>query len=238
MRVMIDKLKIAYDVKGEGQCIILLHGWGANRYTFDKLYNHISTNYKVYRIDLPGFGESEIDEAYSVLEVAEILRKFILLFNIECPIILGHSYGGRIAIKYSSIYKVDKLILVSSAGIRNKLSMKKRIKQFFYKRMKKINSKIKMGSKDFLAASNLNRRMLVKTVNEDLKEDMKLINAITLIIHGVNDKEVNINDARKMRDLIKYATLIEFSNTGHFPYLEDYIKFNSIIDVFIKGDKN
>ena len=67
----------------------------------------MSSSFNVYAIDLPGFGKSDIGVPLSVEEVTEIVHKFILEMKIEKPIILGHSYGGRVAIVYASKYPVD-----------------------------------------------------------------------------------------------------------------------------------
>ena len=81
---------------GAGEDLILLHGWGASLLTFSKLAETLSNNFKVYSIDLPGFGESSIGIPLGVEEVAEIIHEFVIKLGLEHPILCGHSYGGRI----------------------------------------------------------------------------------------------------------------------------------------------
>ena len=60
ININLNQINISYEKIGNGYPIILLHGWGANKNTFNKLANHLKDNFTLYLIDLPGFGESEI----------------------------------------------------------------------------------------------------------------------------------------------------------------------------------
>ena len=100
-----------------------------NKETFNSLTRDLSTDFKVYQIDLPGFGKSETKEALNVEKYADILYELINSFEKVPPVILGHSFGGRVGIMYASKYPVDKLVLVSTPGIRKKLiNIKRRLK--------------------------------------------------------------------------------------------------------------
>lgn len=238
MYCIINNMKVHFDFEGEGEAIILLHGWGANRYTWDKVFHHLKENYKVFRIDLPGFGETlEPPTALSVLEVCEIVHQFILKMNVHNPIIIGHSYGGRIAIKYASKYETNKLILVSSAGLKHKLSFKKKIGVFWFKLMKKFHIYLKMGSLDYQQASKVLKGMLVKAVNEDQRSDLVKIECPTLLIYGGMDNVTSTRDGKEMESLIKNSGLVIIDKCGHFPYLERFSYFSIVLDSFLECDK-
>ncbi|MGM9969726.1 MAG: alpha/beta fold hydrolase [Anaeroplasma sp.] len=233
----IDMLDICYEAIGEGEPIILLHGWGASKETFKKLSKELSNQFRVYCIDLPGFGESEIGLPLNVYEVTELIYKFVVALKIDNPILLGHSYGGRIAIIYSSKYKVKKLILVSSAGIKNKLKLSKRIKIKVYKSLKKMGIKVKMGSKDYLNADNVKRAMLVNAVNTDLTEEMKKISIPTLLIYGNRDDTTPLLLAHKIEENINNSVLIIMEDCGHFLYLEKPTIFLMILNSFLLSNE-
>lgn len=216
----INEIKISYEVEGNGQPIIMLHGWEANKNTFNKLKEKLIENFKVYIIDLPGFGDTKIDRPYTVHEVAEIIHDFILKLSIIKPILLTHSYGGRIGIIYASKYDVDKLILISSAGVRKKLSLVKRIRIKLYKLLKKLGIKINIGSKDFKNSDPIKKTMLINAVNTDLKAEMNRIKCPTLLIYGENDQETPLEIAKIINKNINNSALITIDNCGHFPYLE------------------
>ena len=236
--IYINNLKINYELKGDGKPIILLHGWGANLQTFSKLADSLSNDFKVFSIDLPGFGESDVLLPLNVDEVADIIHEFVILLNIDNPIILGHSYGGRVGICYASKYRVCKLVLVSSAGIKQKLNISKRLKIKVYKMLKKCHFNVKMGSNDFLNADNVKKIMLIKAVNTDLKDNMKLINIPTLLIYGKDDSVTPLSLGYDIKKNIIGSSLIEIDNCGHFPYLERFSIFLLILNSFLLGDSN
>lgn len=235
ININLNQINISYEKIGNGYPIILLHGWGANKNTFNKLANHLKDNFTVYLIDLPGFGESEIGLPLNLYEVVDIIHQFVVNLNIDNPILLGHSYGGRLAIIYSAIYPVKKLILVASAGIKEKLTLKKRINIKIYKMLKKMNINIKMGSKDYIDADNVKRKMLVDAVNTDLTAEMNQISTECLLLYGGNDSTTPIELGRKIEKNIKNSRLIEIENAGHFPYLEQPSVFNLILSSFLIG---
>ena len=238
IKIKIEGLNLNYEVFGEGKEVILLHGWGASLLTFKNLSKCLSDNFKVYAVDLPGFGESEIGVPLAVEEIADIVNKFCNCLKIEKPILCGHSYGGRVAIIYAAKYNIEKLILIDSAGIKQKLKISKKIKIKAYKLLKKCRINVKMGSTDYKNADNVKRIMLVKAVNEDLRKYMKLINVPTLLIYGKNDKVTSIEVAKIINANIKNSSLIIMDGCGHFPYLDRPNYFNIIMTSFLLGENN
>ncbi|HZG78511.1 MAG TPA: alpha/beta hydrolase, partial [Paenibacillus sp.] len=98
MNVTIDDLQIHYEAKGEGPDVVLLHGWGAELGTFHRIQESLSRHFRVFAIDLPGFGKSSEPPApWGVEEYTQFVRKFFEKLGIEQPILMGHSNGGRIS---------------------------------------------------------------------------------------------------------------------------------------------
>ncbi|MCM1130384.1 MAG: alpha/beta hydrolase [Roseburia sp.] len=215
---------------------MLLHGWGASLLTFNKLAKTLSNNFKVYRIDLPGFGESAVGVPLGVEEIAEIIHDFVVELGLEAPILCGHSYGGRVAIVYASKYSVEKLVLISSAGLKQKLKFSKWFKIRVYKILKKCHLPVKMGSTDYQNADNVKRIMLVKAVNTDLKKELKRIAAPTLLLYGTKDTVTPLSLGYKMKEHIYNSELIELEECGHFPYLERPSIFSLILMSFLVGE--
>ena len=127
-------INIYYERFGSGIPIIFLHGWGCSLDVFKQTASTLKNKYEVFLIDLPGFGKSSnIEIPLDVKEVTTIIKDFIEKNSIINPILIGHSYGGRILIEYaSSSTNISKLILIDSAGIKHK-SLKKWIKIKLYK---------------------------------------------------------------------------------------------------------
>src|SRR3989338_7696853 len=117
---IVNNLAVEYIDEGKGPILFLLHGWGDNLHTFDSLLAKLSASFRVVRLDLPGFGGSEApEESWGVEEYAYFVKSFIEKLGIPSYIIIGHSFGGRIAIKGVGIglLKPQKVVLISAAGL-------------------------------------------------------------------------------------------------------------------------
>lgn len=237
MKINIDNNCINYEVSGCGSPLIFLHGWGSDLHTFDKLTAQINDEFTVYQIDLPGFGLSEMPRAYSIFEYASIINEFCFKLKIQKPTIIGHSFGGRIAIMYASLYDVNKLVLISSPGIKAHFNLIKWFKIKIYKLSKKFSLNLNMGSIDYKNASKNLKDTLVKAVNCDLTNEAKKINCDTLLIYGINDKSVPIYIGKKIQSLIKNSALITVKRCGHFPYVERFRYTLIILKSFLFGNK-
>lgn len=234
--IEIDNVKVYYIDKGSGNTIILLHGWGQTKETFNGLVENLKEKYRVISIDLPGFGETEIGLPMDLYMVSDLLHEFVKRLNIINPIFLGHSYAARVLGIYASKYELSKLIIVSGAGIKQKVTLKNRIKIRTYKFFKKYNVILKTGSKDYINSDNVKKTMLVNAINTDITKELKLINVPTLLIYGKNDKVTPLSLGYKMKNAIKYSELIELDDCGHFPYIEMPTVFNLIINSFLACD--
>lgn len=120
MIINIDGLDINYIEEGQGKNLIVLHGWGCHIDTVMPIVNILKDKYKVYALDLPGFGKSqEPKDAINSFDYVEIVRGFMKKLNIEMATFVGHSFGGKLSIIMGSKYpsQVDKLVLIDSAGL-------------------------------------------------------------------------------------------------------------------------
>ncbi len=114
-------LKLYYEVYGQGPPILLLHGWGGNVNSLRPVFNHLTASYRVYALDLPGFGRSTPpSSAWGTYDYAHLVAQFCSNLEIKSAHLIGHSFGGRVAINLCFYFPhlVNKLILVDSAGIK------------------------------------------------------------------------------------------------------------------------
>ena len=249
--IQLSGLNFHYTVQGEGAPIILMHGWGCNLTTLQSVEKVAMENHKVYNVDFPGFGEShEPSQVWGVEEYTQLIEQFVKAENIENPILLGHSFGGRVGILYSSRNKVNKLILVDAAGVKPRRSLKYYFKVYTYKLGKKLMPlmygkeraqqrieamRAKRGSSDYNNASPMMRAILSKVVNEDLKDKMPLIKAPTLLIWGENDTATPLRDAKIMERLIPNAGLVSFPGCGHYSFLDNPFQFAAVLRSFLNS---
>lgn len=251
MVIKIQDININYIVEGEGSPILILHGWGASIDTVRPIINILNNRYKVYALDLPGFGSSsEPKEAIDSFQYAEIVREFLKEMNIEKATFIGHSFGGKLSIILSSKYPdlFDKLVLIDSAGLIPKRGLKYYTKVYSFKTLKFIYRKMffwiknekrmenfykKFGSDDYRDSSGVMRQILVKVVNENLRPLLKDIKASTLIIWGDQDDATPVYMAHIMESEIKDSGLVVFEGAGHYAYLDQYNRFTAVINAFL-----
>lgn len=239
----ISGIDICYEEYGnsKGKALVFLHGWGQNIEMMKPLGEKLQKNYHIFILDLPGFGNSKEPTCiWSVYDYADFINEFIKSFKIENPILLGHSFGGKISLAYASKYNVEKLVVFGSPfrkEIEN-LSLKTRI----LKSLKKLPgveglaniAKKHIGSTDYKNASPMMREILVSTVNLDITEDVKKITCPTLIIWGSNDEQVRIEDAYILEKLIKDAGVVEYPGCSHYAYLENLGQTINVLNSFLK----
>lgn len=249
--LVLDGLKVRIEVTGEGRPLILMHGWGCNHTTVRSIASTAAQTHTVYNIDFPGFGDSqEPTDVWGVERYTRLVEELVAQEGLDSPVLIGHSFGGRVAILYSSRNKVDKVVLVDAAGIKPKRSLKYYFKVYTFKAGKRFweillgkekaqkridQMRAKRGSSDYAGASPMMRRILSKVVNEDLTDRLQMISAPTLLIWGENDTATPIADAKKMLRLIPDAGLVSFPGCGHYSFLDNPIQFRAVLSSFLKS---
>lgn len=254
MEITINNKKINYEVEGEGKPLILLHGWLASLETMKPLQKNLVQNFKVYNVDIIGFGKSELpEEPMNTDDYGNFLSSFINQLNIENPILIGHSNGGRTIINYAgrNLGDINKIVLIDSAGIKPKrkpsyyfkvytFKLVKNIVKLFPKKLSNLREKAlnKFGSEDYKSSPEVLRKTMNIILNEDQKSIMPNIKAPTLMIWGDKDTATPLSDAKTMEKLIPNSGIALLEGTGHFSYLENLPLCIKILNEFFKNDIN
>ena len=244
MEKVINGVKVNYILYGEGEyTLVLLHGWGQNIEMMKPIGDKLFKEYKILIIDLPGFGKSEEPKNEWMLDdYVSLLHNLLNELNIENIVLIGHSFGGKIALLYASKYNIKKLVLLASPFKKEiqKLSLKTKILKTA-KKVPVLNklegfAKKKIGSTDYRNASDIMRKILVNHVNLDISEDVKKITCPTLIIWGSNDTTVPLERAYELEKLIKDSGVIVYENCTHYAYLERINQTIMVIRSFLGGE--
>ena len=252
MYLTLDDITIYYEKYGnKNNTILILPGWGNTRETFHHIINRFKDDYSIYILDYPALGKSPIPtKTLTIYNYAELIISFMNHNKIENPIIIAHSFGGRIIALLTGYYKIkiNKLILIDIAGIKPKKTLKKLIKEKTYKllrqiikilpKSKKEKAKQKLlnifGSKDYNSLPIEMKETFKNIVNEDLTKYFKNITNETIIIWGENDLDTPLQDAYKINKLIENSALIVLKKASHYSYLQYPLLINNIIYEFIK----
>ena len=210
----------------KGEHLVFLHGWGQNIEMMEPVGNGLEEN-DIIIFDLPGFGKSEEPKTvWTIEDYAKCIHECLEKLNVKNPVLIGHSFGGKISLMYASMYETKKLVLLASPFKKDiqKLSLKTKMLKQVKKvpGMKKLEgfAKKHIGSTDYKNASEMMRKVLVEHVNLDISENIKKINCPTIIIWGTNDQAVPLTDAYTLEKLIKDAAVIEYEGCTHYAYLE------------------
>ena len=222
MKINVKNLNINYIQYGEGQDIVLLHGWGQNIEMMRPIGDNFQDRFRITILDFPGFGESEEPKSPWTIEDYELmLEEFLKKLNVKKPIVIGHSFGGRVAIRYSARNPIKKLVLFGSPCIRIQeelsigVKILKKLKQL--PGLNEIGEYMKnfIGSRDYKAASPI----------------MRQIEEPTLLIWGEQDTEAPLNDAKQLEKIMIDAALIVLPGT-HYAYLENLPRVVAILNNF------
>ncbi len=227
--------------------VVFLHGWGADYRSFLWVNDYFEDYTKVF-LDFAGFGNSaEPEKVYGVFDYAYDLKQLLNEFEIDELVIVGHSFGGRVAIKFTFLFQNEyeklKLCLVDAAGILPRRSVKyyfnviafKWCKRKAEKSLKHKEKLSRYGSDDYKKLSDKMKKVFVKVVNEDLSFNAKGIRCDVLLIWGQNDKDTKLYMAKKFHKLIENSELYILKNAGHFSFLDKPNEFIFLLDRFIKN---
>lgn len=245
---------MAYTDLGTGPVVIVMHGWGCNRQTIKSITDIATRHHRVLTVDFPGHGQSpdppELSDgsAWGVEQYTQMIERLVEVEGVTDPILIGHSFGGRVGIMYASRNKVDRLVLVDSAGVkpRRHLCYYYRVYKFKTAKwlaltllgkergQKRIDAmRARKGSADYAQASPMMRRVLSRVVNEDLRHVMPAISCPTLLLWGENDTATPLSDAKIMDSLIPDTGLVAFPRCGHYCFLDAPGPFDRVLSSFI-----
>ncbi len=194
--------------------MIFLHGWGSNKALMLQAFKDYFTDFNHCYIDLPGFGKSPNEIALFTKDYANIVKIFLEAINFKADVILGHSFGGKVAALLDY-----EIILLSSAGILEKKPLKVRAKILCAKLFKILRIKTSiLRSKD---ADQLNSGMyqtFKNVVNEDFSPIFKNFKNKASIFWGIDDKATNIQSGKKISKLIENSRFYALEG-DHFFFL-------------------
>lgn len=251
MQIKANSVNTHYQRIGKHKDIlVLLHGWGCDWQIWHSVIFELSKKYTLVIPDLPAFGKTTpAKEIWNLYDYVAWLEEFInLVVKDQKFILLGHSFGGQIASVYAAQAddsNLKKLVLVDSAGLADSLSVPKKVqmaifgiipdkvKQLLSNNLRKKILELLNSSTDHLESNLYQRQVLKKVVHENIAKELIKIQIPTLLVWGKNDDATPLHMAEKFHNLIKNSRLEIFENSGHFPFIDEPIKF---VNIIIKAD--
>lgn len=224
--------------------IIILHGWGLNGAKYSELSALLKKEgYLVYAPDFPGFGSEPLKKESMILDdYVEFLKDYINENKIENPILIGHSFGGRVALKYAWKHKdkISKVILSGAPIIRyvpfskkivgGVISASGKLLNFFPVCIKNPLRKVlycSIGEWDYYKSGKL-KETFKNIISEDLIQFMREVKTPVGLIWGEEDSITPVSIADKIKEINPKVKSIIIPNANHgVPYRNPQEFFNA-----------
>lgn len=211
---------------------LILHGRGGSSRSWTQVAKLLNQRgYTVYVPDVPWFGRSSMTKVYTIQEYAVWVEACIDKLWLQRYIIIWHSNGGRISIKYLSTHNtsVEKVFLVNAAAFVHSPTRKKRIIHMLAKIWKKLLAIPGMSIirkyaykviwwHDYLALDDTNtykKETFLHMIATDLSEDLSHMHIPTHLIRWAKDTYTPLSDGKNMHELVTWSTLDVFENEKH-----------------------
>lgn len=247
MQSIVNGILTNYEVLGSKNkdTILILHGWGRNLQDWLPTTQFLSKTYKVILADLPGFGGSPLpsNKIMDLYDYSDWLESLLHKLGLNQIILVGHSFGGKIAVVASvTNINIKKLILVDPSGVPDK-NLSAKIKEVLFQLTQPLNnilpSTIKkllfniIASSDYKNANSGLRQVLKKILKQNILSEASNISIPTIIIWGSEDKDVPVQLAKVLKSKIKDSLIRIVWGAGHHPHLEKPDKFQEILSDYI-----
>ena len=241
------KFKWIEEGKGE-QTIVLLHGLMGGVENFGEMVDFISTEYKVYGLDLKLFEGSLLK--VSVKKLSDYLYDFINHLNLNNVVLIGNSMGGHIGLIFTKEYPkiVKSLILTGSSGLfENAMGdsfPRRGDKDYIRKKTEEVFYDPKVATKELVdrvfAIAN-NRISVLKllgfaksAIRHNMTNDIKNIKQPVCLIWGANDIVTPPHVAKEFHKLLPNSELNWIPKCGHAAMWEHPKRFSEIVLEFLK----
>jgi pimeloyl-ACP methyl ester carboxylesterase len=228
---------IYYQVAGAGDPIILVHGLSGSTRWWVRNVPALAQQYTVYLIDLPGFGSMRRSHQHFVLnQAAAWLLSWMKAVEIEQAHFIGHSMGGYICTKIAAQHPevVRLLVLAAPAGVPYVQS----VREYFLPLLEGIRfttpSFLPTLLYDGLRAGPLTLLQAAQQLlTADVRADLKLIRAPTLLIWGEKDTLVPPTMGDILHNEIANSRLLLLPEAGHIVMYDQAQEFNQAVLEFL-----
>lgn len=210
--------------------LIILHGWGSNKEIMKQAFSKILPQFRHIYIDMPGFGKSSNDFILNSQSYADVMNQFLKEISAKKDIIMGHSFGGKVA----TLLNPNLLVLLSNSGIPIPKPLSVRIKIGLFKLFKNIGGSALssvFASKDVEGMSQEMYETFKIIVNEDFSDTFASYVGKTLIFWGEEDTATPLWNGKKVSTLINKSSFYPLKGDHFF-----FIKHTIFIEKVIHGE--
>jgi pimeloyl-ACP methyl ester carboxylesterase len=238
--IHVNGIRLAYERRGSGAPMVLLHGFPLDHHLWDDVAPLLSDTFELIIPDLRGFGgSSTVDSFYVMEDFAADIAVLLDQLQIQKAAIVGHSMGGYVALAFTRLYpeRVTGLGLISSQVVADAPDRKEgRYKSAAEVADKGIASVVVTMTPKFTSDARLQefaRQSMeqqqpaayigaLKAMAErvDSTPLLSSLNIPVVLVHGDADSLIPIDRAREVKAAVPKAHLVEISGAGHMPMME------------------
>jgi pimeloyl-ACP methyl ester carboxylesterase len=256
--VQTNDIETYYEMTGEGEPIVFVHGAGGSHDNWHPQVKCFSDRFRVVTYDVRGHGESGgSDREYSCALFAEDLHELMTALEIERPVLCGLSLGGMISQEYALKYQSSLAGLVlADTAVATALTLSDKLQKWmfpvslikWYIRRKTPEDYARWSFKYFDMNEDVREYMIQEQLRMNKTEFLKLTDAIygfrlldlasievpTLVVLGENERKAVFPHANKMIELIEGSKKVIIPDAGHASNLENPDDFNRVLDEFLE----
>lgn len=219
-----------FDGRRSKDTVVFLHGWGGGLKSFSGAYKAVC-DWGVSAVNLAFPTEVPVD--WGIYDYAAYVKSVLDMLKVDKPILVGHSFGGRVAIILAAQGLCKKLVLTAAAGMKPKFSLAKSVRIAKYRARKKKGKPLDgFGSIDYNNCKSEMRGVFVRVVNTYLEKLLPYIECETLLFWGRADRDTPPYMAKRLKRSIKNSRLV-FTDGGHFAYIDAGLEFTDELKSFI-----
>lgn len=254
----------SYDIEGEGEVLLFIHGWGVDRRIWRQQAKYFSDFFKVMTVDLPGHGKSSWQEV-SFKTMAQDLKGILEQLGLTKLKIVASSIGGLLALRLYELME-ESILKMSFVGFMprfarsldypfgleindiRKLSQQlitayPSILHIFFRSLFTIDERQtrrfkwlqKFRQTDEVPLREALQKYLDVIEGEDVREVLKTVKVPMQFMSGTQDYICHINSVEHLREMVPQAHFKYFERCGHFPFLSKPYEFNAILEEFLKS---
>ena len=236
----VNDIRLAYDRRGTGTPLVLLHGYPLDHHLWDELAPMLVDTFELILPDLRGFGgSSTVDSFYTMEDIAADIAALLDHLEIQRAAIVGHSMGGYVALAFARLFpeRVSGLGLVSSQVLADPQDRK----EGRYRSAAEVADKGIASVVETMAPKFTSNPQLQKFARESMERQqpaayigslkamaervdstplLQTLNVPVVLVHGDADQLIPVDRAREVRAAIPNAHLVEISGAGHMPMME------------------
>jgi len=239
--ILLESSIVHYEVLGRGRPVIFLHGWvGSWKYWIASM-QVTSTSFRAYALDLWGFGDTAHNELkYSLDEQVKLIDAFLNELGIGKIALVGHGLGALVAMKFATRFRasVDRVMAINcplsydAVGQRLRTAPPQELSDWLSNRTPESSTALSDAPKADIKA--IAASMVGFQADKNLFSDFRNQNVPCLLVYGEKDQAVTIPTYEASTSTFTHPVILEGS--GHFPMVEETIKFNRLLTDFLALD--